>query len=226
MKTRSKIVLGLLIVAMVALEVTALLSFLRQERQQMAYAPKPAQIIVGRSARSALPIVGSSSTASQQGLLSTPANTVTLPSTNYQPTVSTGLLLYRTSSKTVRQVEGGAMTISPAGNTRHTTGRGIKTTTSSGASIETPALALTSIPLAARYLQDGMTAEQELRAATPRRTTLQEGNGDKAYGTGTKPPYDPTDPFFTPIGDVPWAFILLLLICFASILRRRGFPSE
>ena len=193
----------------------------------MAYAPKPAQIIVGRSARSALPIIGSSFSASHQGPLSTPTNTLTQqPSTNYQPTVSTGLLLYRTSSKTVRQVEGGAMTISPAGNTRHTTGRGIKTTTSSGASIETPALALTSIPLAARYLQDGMTAEQELRAATPRRTTLQEGNGDKAYGTGSQPPYDPTDPFFTPVGDVPWVFILLLLICFASILRRRGFPSE
>jgi hypothetical protein len=85
----------------------------------------------------------------------------------------------------------------------------------------TASLAITTLPLAARNLQEGMSAEQGLRAGTPRRTIIHDGGGEDNYGDDNlRPSTNPTDPFFTPVGSMPWLWMLLIAALYILAVRR------
>lgn len=83
-------------------------------------------------------------------------------------------------------------------------------------------LAVISIPLAARSIEGGLTSDQTLRMLSPRRTIIHDGDGEDDYGDDDlRPDYDPDDPYFTPVGDTPWLFLLALALSWAIILKLR-----
>ena len=62
-------------------------------------------------------------------------------------------------------------------------------------------------------LGDGTTADETLGRRTPRRVI---SNGDEEY----RPGYDITDPYLTPVGEVPVALIVMLTLVYAASIRR------
>ena len=215
MRRKSKIILAVLITAFTVFEITALLYILRNDKGSAVVAS------------SYVPSVSPSNPASSGSVtfhpVSTgvrhvqpimPARTVNHSGTShFAPTVSTGWQIYRTSSKTVHQIGGGGSGASGSSGSTNggSSSRGIHT---NSGSFSVPSLAVTSMPLAARNLQDGMTAEQGIRAAMPRRTIINDDDNEGYGDDDLRPGYDPNDPFFTPVGDIPWIFLLLLCVAF------------
>ena len=75
-----------------------------------------------------------------------------------------------------------------------------------------------NISLMARSLENGMTADEALAKNGPRRTII---NDDDYGDDDNRPGYDPNDPFFTPVGDIPWPLIALLCTLLAGITMLR-----
>ncbi len=156
----------------------------------------------------------------------TPTIGISRPSHRSNPS-SGGWTLHQTSSATVHSIGGG-------GNG----GAGIGTATNSGSnrsgvtqsynfSVNTNgglALATSSMPLLARNVEGGMTADQTLQKIAPRRVIINDDDDDSGYGNDDLRPTDPSDPYFTPVGDIPWLIIGLLCLLFGAIretLRHR-----
>ena len=217
MKQRSKIILAVLITVITVFEITAMLYILRHDKGSAAvtssYVPS---VVPANPASSGSVTFHPVSTGIRRIQPIMPATTVNRSTTSqFTPTVSTGWQIYCTSSQTVQHVGGGAATgVSATSSSHGASNRGIQTNAGSA-----PSLPVATIPLAARSIQDGMTAEQGLRAAMPRRVIIDDSGGSNDYGDDPlHPDYDPDDPFLTPVGDIPWIFLLLL--CFTFCCKR------
>ena len=123
--------------------------------------------------------------------------------------------MFTTSSQTVHTFGGGGNGgVGASGSSTGANQRGIQLTSAAS-------LAMTTLPLAVRNLKEGMTAEEGLHAGTPRRTIIHDGGGEDNYGDDNlRPNTNPTDPFFTPIGSMPWLWMLLLAALYMLAIRR------
>lgn len=225
MKRKGRIILILLVVAFTVLEITAILHYVMEEKKEVACAPSYVPSVPSSGASSSGSVTFRPvSTGIRHIQPIMPAHTVSRSTAaHYTPTVSTGWQIYRTSSHTVHEVGSGGGGGGAAGSTggHGSSNRGIR---ASSGSVSIPSIAYTPMPLAARNIQDGMTAEQGLRASMPRRVIINDGGGDEGdYDEeNLRPGYDPQDPFFTPVGDIPWLLMLLLGLayCCKPILQR------
>lgn len=225
MRRKGKIILAVLITVLTVFEITALLYILRNDKDSVAvtssYVPS---VSPSNPASSGSVTFHPVSTGVRHIQPVMPARTVSHSTTShYTPTVSTGWQIYRTSSHTMHEVGNGGGGGGAAGSTggHGSSNRGIR---ASSASVSIPSIAYTPMPLAARNIQDGMTAEQGLRASMPRRVIINDGDEGDYGNEDPRPGYDPQDPFFTPVGDVPWFLILLLVLayCCKPILQKRS----
>lgn len=125
-----------------------------------------------------------------------------------------------TSSFTSQNVSGGIY---------GTGGGGVRSASHvSGPSMPTAAMsqnqAYTSVSLAARSLQGGMTAEQGLKAYAPRRVIIDDDD-DYNQDPGEdplNPGYNPNDPFLSPVGDAPgWLLLCCAVYAACCLFRRR-----
>lgn len=217
MKTKKRLILFVLVFGFIALEVIALLSVLYEDKNPVArtsYVSTPSYS-GGSSSSVAIPF------RSVNPLFSHKPSVVSTPQYNtprFQPTVTMAWQIHRFSAQTVHNIgSGGGVGGGSIGATSSSAGtRGIQTT-----AISTPTIALPPMALAARNIKDGMTAEEGLRANAPRRVIIDSGDD---YGTDgdLKPDYEPTDPFFTPVGDIPWLWMILLLVLYAIPVRIRS----
>ena len=134
-------------------------------------------------------------------------------------TSSGGWTLHQTSSATVHSIGGGGNGGTGYGAATNSGSNRSGVTQSYNFSVNTNgglALATSSMPLLARNVEGGMTADQTLQKIAPRRVI---GDGDEDLR-----PTDPSDPYFTPVGDIPWLIIGLLCLLFVAIretLRHR-----
>lgn len=79
-------------------------------------------------------------------------------------------------------------------------------------------MTIQTLSLSARNLGNGTTADETLAMNRPRRVIIDD---DPDYGTDYDTPgYDPNDPFFTPVGDVP-VLLLILLAALVTFFRAR-----
>ena len=217
MKERRTIILAVLIISIAFMETAALMYYLTAEKPQLAYIPSYPPASSNQGAYTSAPVSRPSTVVpfrhGYQGASAYRTHQTNTP--NYQPTVSTGWQLYRTSSQTVQSIGGGKAAASQAGTTMSSTSRGIQVSSA-------PMMAMSTMPLAVRNLQAGMTAEQGLKASAPRRTLIYDGSGEDDYGDeNLRPGTDPTDPFFTPVGDSPWWLLLLLAFAYVAIKKLR-----
>ena len=86
------------------------------------------------------------------------------------------------------------------------------------------ALAYTTIPLAARSVQGGITADQGMTQRAIRRSIIVDGDDYNQDPTEDplNPGYNPNDPFLSPLGDANGVLLLLCAMYAAySFLRRR-----
>lgn len=83
------------------------------------------------------------------------------------------------------------------------------------------ALAVQPIPLLAREVEGGMTAEQTLAKISPRRVVINDDDDD-GYGDEVLRPNDPNDPYLTPVGDIPWGLMAALCILSVGISALRS----
>lgn len=155
-----------------------------------------------------------------------PAISISKPS--FRSTTSTGgLKLYQTSSATVHSVGGGSNGGAGYGAAGNGGSSRSGVTPSYSLSVNTNgglALATSSMPLLARNVEGGMTADQTLQKIAPRRVIINDDDDDSGYGNDDLRPTDPSDPYFTPVGDIPWLIIGLLCLLFVAIretLRHR-----
>lgn len=81
-----------------------------------------------------------------------------------------------------------------------------------------------SIPLAARNLQGGTMADQTIGRSGPRRVIIDDD--DDYSGDDWQRPSDPNDPYFTPVGDIPWLLMLVLCMLYLPCLRYKARLSE
>ena len=133
---------------------------------------------------------------------------------------SSSFTLITTSSATVHSIgSGGGGGIATGGTSSRASRQGISYGTGFGGT--SGLLAVSSMPLVARSVEGGMTSEQTYARISPRRAII---TGDDDYGD--EPGLNPndqgggmSDPFFTPVGDIPWA--LMLLLATGILLRRR-----
>lgn len=80
-----------------------------------------------------------------------------------------------------------------------------------------------SIPLAARNLQGGTMADQTIGRSGPRRTIIYDDDyGDEGENENLHPDNPPLDPYFTPVGDIPWLLMLVLCMLSACASARRS----
>lgn len=90
----------------------------------------------------------------------------------------------------------------------------------------TPQMTTSSMPLAARNVAGGMTADQTMRSFSPRKAIIHDDDDDDGYGDDDlRPGYNPNDPFATPLTDTPWLIILLLgvgYIAYVAYKRRKA----
>lgn len=88
------------------------------------------------------------------------------------------------------------------------------------------AIAVNTMPLAARNVEGGITSEQSIRFFTRRAIIIDDGDDDDYGDDDDLRPHDPNDPFHTPVGDIPWLLMLALAaLCMAgkTLLRKRTF---
>ena len=218
MKRQRKIFFLFLFAATVLIEIGILVNMVHTEKQPWVGTP---------SVHYATP-----STSHTWGSAPSFSSSSTLLNAHYTPTVSvssgntlapsyssTSWTIHTVSSQTVHSIGGGGGNAGVTGSSSHSSNRGVLNN-----SFSVPTLTAVSIPLSARNLQDGMTAEQGLSASMPRRTIIHDGSGTDEYGDeNLKPTYDPTDPFFTPVGDTPWFWFigLCLLYTMSKIIRSK-----
>lgn len=81
-----------------------------------------------------------------------------------------------------------------------------------------------NISLSARNLQGGTMADQTIGRSGPRRVIIDDD--DDYSGDDWQRPTDPNDPYFTPIGDVPWLFLIFLCLLYLPCLRYKARLSE
>lgn len=84
-------------------------------------------------------------------------------------------------------------------------------------------IAMASMPVAAREVENGTTAD-ETYARIQRRVIIGDGSGDDDYGDDILTPgKDPADPFFTPVGDalLPLCLLAMLWTLLTAAARRR-----
>lgn len=79
-----------------------------------------------------------------------------------------------------------------------------------------------TLSLSARNLGNGTTADETLAMNRPRHVIIERDDDyDPEDGEGPLTPgYDPNDPFFTPVGDVP-VLLLILLAALVTFFRTR-----
>lgn len=144
------------------------------------------------------------------------------------PIVSAGLKLHTTSSATVHSVGGGGngAGYSASGNGGGSNRSGVTPSYSfsvnsySGLAL---ASASSSIPLMARNVEGGMTADKTLARISPHRATIHDGDDDGYGDDDLHPSNPPADPYFTPVGDTPWWFIIALAagyLCFIALRKK------
>lgn len=142
-------------------------------------------------------------------------------------TSSGGWTLHQTSSATVHSIGGGGNGGTGYGAATNSGSNRSGVTQSYNFSVNTNgglALATSSMPLLARNVEGGMTADQTLQKIAPRRVIINDDDDDSGYGNDDLRPTDPSDPYFTPVGDIPWLIIGLLCLLFVAIretLRHR-----
>lgn len=149
-----------------------------------------------------------------------PASSAYIPS--YRAARGTGsgsFTLHTTSSATVQSVGGSGVGggIATGGTSSRTGRQGISY---GGGTM--PLLAVSSIPLTARSVEGGMTSEQTYARIAPRRAIIGGGDYDPEPGEEPlNPGHQPSDPFFTPVGNTPWFLILLLSMAYAAVRTAR-----
>lgn len=148
----------------------------------------------------------------------TTAPTIGISRPSFRSTTSSGgWTLHQTSSATVHNIGGGGNGGTGYGGAANSGSNRSGVTQSYNFSVNSGlALATSSMPLMARNVEGGMTADQTLQKIAPRRVI---GDGDEDLR-----PTDPSDPYFTPVGDIPWLIIGLLCLLFVAIretLRHR-----
>ena len=88
------------------------------------------------------------------------------------------------------------------------------------------AIAVNTMPLAARNVEGGITSEQSIRFLSRRAIIIDDGGDDDDYGDDDDlRPHDPNDPFHTPVGDIPCLLMLALAtlsIASKTFLRKRA----
>ena len=140
-------------------------------------------------------------------------------------TSSGGWTLHQTSSATVHNIGGGGNGGAGHGAATNSGSNRSGVTQSYNFSVNSGlALATSSMPLLARNVEGGMTSDQTLAKMSPRRVIINDDDDDSGYGDENLRPTDPTDPYFTPVGDIPWLIIGLLCLLFGAIrdtLRHR-----
>lgn len=158
----------------------------------------------------------------------TTAPTIGISRPSFRNTTSSGgWTLHQTSSATVHSIGGGGNGGAGMGAAANSGSNRSGVTQSYNFSVNTNgglALATSSMPLLARNVEGGMTAEQTLQKIAPRRVIINDDDDDSGYGNDDLRPTDPTDPYFTPVGDIPWLIIGLLCLLFVAIretLRHR-----
>ena len=133
-------------------------------------------------------------------------------------TASNGWKLYLNSSATVHQIGGGGVGGAGMGAATNSGSNRSGVTPSYGFSVNSGlVLATSSMPLMARNVEGGMTADQTLAMMSPRRVIINDDDDDSGYGNDDLRPTDPSDPYFTPIGDIPWLIMGLLCLLFVAI---------
>ena len=179
------------------------------------YAPTSAPVMPASSpARSVVPFKPVSSARTAR-VAATPTTVGAKPSPRNN-TASNGWKHYLNSSATVHQIGGGGAGSGAAGNSSSNRS-GV--TPSYGFSVNSGlVLATSSMPLMARNVEGGMTADQTLAMMSPRRVIIHDGDEDSGYGDDDLHPTDnASDPYFTPIGDTPWVMMGLLCLLFVAI---------
>ena len=148
--------------------------------------------------------------------------------THYQGSApSSGYRLYTTSPRSLQSVGGGGGGGVSTGNTGSTS-HGVSNPSYSFSSVSAPiAMATSTSPyrspvfLAAREVQGGVTADQTYARISPRRVIINDGNEENGYGDeNLHPTNPPADPYFTPVGENPWWFILAL-VAFYAVMRKK-----
>ena len=86
----------------------------------------------------------------------------------------------------------------------------------------TPQMAVSSMPLAARNVAGGMTADQTMRSFSPRKAIIHDDDDDGYGDDDLRPGYDPNDPFATPLTDTPWSLMTLLALCYLTFILFRA----
>lgn len=188
------------------------------EKGMTSYAPTSVPVISSSTpARSVVPFKPVSS-AQTARVAVTPTIGISRPSFR-STTSSGGWTLHQTSSATVHSIGGGGNGGTGYGAATNSGSNRSGVTQSYNFSVNTNgglALATSSMPLLARNVEGGMTADQTLQKIAPRRVII-DGDDDLR-------PTDPTDPYLTPVGDIPWLIIGLLCLLFGAIretLRHR-----
>ena len=185
-----------------------------QEKGMTYYAPTSVPVMPASTpARSVVPFKPVSSARTAR-VAATPTTVGAKPSPRNN-TASNGWKLYLSSSATVHQIGGGGAGSGAAGNSSSNRS-GV--TPSYGFSVNSGlVLATSSMPLMARNVEGGMTADQTLAMMSPRRVIINDGDEDSGYGDDDLRPTNPSDPYFTPIGDTPWVMMGLLCLLFVAI---------
>lgn len=86
----------------------------------------------------------------------------------------------------------------------------------------TPQMMVSSIPIAARNVTGGMTADQTMRSFSPRKAIIHDDDDDGYGDDDLRPGYDPNDPFATPLTDTPWSLMALLALCYLTFILFRA----
>ena len=81
----------------------------------------------------------------------------------------------------------------------------------------TPQMTTSSMPLAARNVAGGMTADQTMPMFSPRRVIIHDDDDNDGYDDeNLRPGYDPTNPFSSSFGDTPWLIMALLALLYIA----------
>ena len=166
----------------------------------------------------AVPMTGTSAPLFHHNVAPTPAATQTK---RVQSTNCTGSIV-RTSSSHATQIMTSGNGSGATGASNHAS-RPLESSVNISTSMSN-ALAYSAIPLAARSVQGGITADEGIQMRMARRAII-DGDPDYDPESGEdplNPGYNPTDPFLTPIGDANWLLILLsAMYAVYGLLRRR-----